>query len=51
MDRATTVAMSMLSNFDDDPDLSNFLFYAGGLLKAQGLHDKARYLIFLSDIK
>lgn len=58
MNQATDVIMTILTSLDDDPDpgqgpgsypgpdRASHLFHAGGLFKAQGLHDKASNYFF-----
>jgi hypothetical protein len=38
--------MTILQNFDGDPEFPNYLLQAGGILKAQGLHDQAANYFF-----
>jgi hypothetical protein len=46
LEKATTVILSILSSFEDDVDYPSFLFFAGGLYKAQSMHDKASNYFF-----
>lgn len=45
-DKAATIINQILSQFDGDPEYPSYLFYAGGIFKAQGRHDEAANFFF-----
>jgi len=46
MDAASAVALKILNDFEHDGEYANYLFFAGGIFKALGLHEKANTYFF-----
>lgn len=46
MDAAAVAVQKLLSMYEQDPDYPNYLFFAGGIYKALGEHEKANNYFF-----